>query len=88
MKKIIIELLQSNFSTYFPSDLAKEIKSKLADKEYEAKQFFEEYGELVTMIHENYVRLKLRKLNNKVNFFVILTIISIIVVLLFKQFTI
>jgi len=92
MKKIIEELLQSNFSTYFPSDIAKEIKPKLSDKEYKTKQFFEEYGSFITMLHENEVRLKLRKINNKITFFVVLTVISLITAILFTivltQFTI
>jgi len=88
MKEIIVELLQSNFSTYFPNEIAEEIKPKLADKEYKAKQFFEEYGSFITMIHENEVRLKLRKLNNKLSFFVVLTILSILVVVLLSQFTV
>ena len=79
MKKIIEELLQSNFSTYFPEEIADELNPKLADKEYKASQFFEEYGSFITMMHENEVRLKLRKLNNKLGFFVVLTIISLIV---------
>jgi len=63
MKRIIANLLQSNFSKVFPEDLAEEIRPKLSDKEYSAKQFFEEYGEIISLLHEQDVRVKLQGLN-------------------------
>lgn len=79
MKKIIADLLQSNFSGPFPKDLADEIRPKLSDKQYSAKQFFEEYGNIITLLHEQDLRIKLQKLNNKIGFFVILVVLSILI---------
>ena len=75
-------LLQSNFSIVFPKDLADEIRPKLSDKEYSEKQFFEEYGEIISLLHEQDVRIKLQKHNNKIGFFVILVVLCILVAIL------
>lgn len=79
MKKIIAELLYSSYSKRFPEELINEIKPKLSDKDYSAKQFFEDYGDMISLLHEHDLRVKLQGLNNKMGFFVVLVVVGIII---------